>query len=107
MVCGLKKKKKKHHVRPMSLVLFVATEDYCPGDGLLASSEGLFERGGAEAGFLICMDSVQRALAIGHTSQQKTDANHEEQISLLVIILLPSYEKVKEITLIKLSSENI
>ena len=53
------------------------------------------------------MDSVQRVLVIGHTSQQKTDANHEEQISLLVIILLPSYEKVKEITLIKLSPENV
>ena len=40
-------KKKNHHVRPVSLDLFVATEDYCPGDGLLDSSEGLFERGGA------------------------------------------------------------
>ena len=43
-----KKKERKHHVRPVNLVLFVATEDYCPGDGLLDTSERLFERGGAE-----------------------------------------------------------
>lgn len=100
-------KKKKHHVRPVSLVLFVAAEDYCPGDGLLDSSEGLFERGGAEADFFICMDLVQRVFAISHTSQQKTDDNCEEQISLLVTILLSSYEKVKGITFIKFSPENI
>lgn len=108
MICGLKKKKKKkHHVRPVSLVLFVAAEDYCPGDGLLDSSEGLFERGGAEADFFIRMDLVQRVFAISHTSQQKTDDNCEEQISLLVTILLSSYEKVKEITFLKFSPENV
>lgn len=56
--------------------------------------------------FFICMDLVQRVLA-SHTSQQKTDDNYEEQISLLVTILLSSYEKVKEITFIKFSPENI
>ena len=52
------------------------------------------------------MDLVQRVLA-SHTSQQKTDDNCEEQISVLVTILLSSYEKVKEITFIKFSPENI